>query len=597
MYYQARIQAKLHHFSFIWKSFYGNSDKRYLKHDRAFQNVRSLCNSSKIVFRKELNTSRYEKRCKDEDNAKTELINYNNNSSNNFGNIPVIVKQTFKQNHAYYIFCNNILVTSNSHLTNSLRSLHTDSTNYIRHVKHAEDINIQEQNIVNHLKPKSQTNLNTRRHIPNYQEDFNSIDKRSSNIRISEHPKNVLNSFSLILSQELGKDFNITPVYSKHHNDWICTYHLKWPEPIKISKRARTKKNASHKAAVATLEWLTSQGKVDSTGKLVIYDAETIRAIYKKSNRKVLALDNTTIDNLNLIHEEYKRNLLQYLETSVENGTEKQNTVDLTNLENPWLLNFLPQRILDLKNYLAKEEVELPIQKYKNDIIELIKKNRIVIIKGETGCGKSIRVPQYVLEGWAKSGALDKEQCKIIVTQPRRIAAISLAERVAYEREEEVGRIVGYQVRFKTNFNKSMGRILYCTTGILLRRLQTDPSLIDCTHIIIDEAHERDVNTDLLMNLLRYAMEINSELKLIIMSATINTDIFKEYFEGAVVFSVPGRIFPVKEYYIDSSKIIDYEKTLKMCQSHEPCVVVEDVADTIKCFFFQIWNQKIATEC
>lgn len=75
---------------------------------------------------------------------------------------------------------------------------------------------------------------------------------------------------------------------------------------------------------------------------------------------------------------------------------------------------------------------------FRNEIIDLIKKNRIVIIKGETGCGKSIRVPQYVLEGWAKNGAIDEEQCKIIVTQPRRIAAISLAEQVAYERNEEV---------------------------------------------------------------------------------------------------------------------------------------------------------------
>lgn len=74
----------------------------------------------------------------------------------------------------------------------------------------------------------------------------------------------------------------------------------------------------------------------------------------------------------------------------------------------------------------------------RNDIIKLIDENRIVIIKGETGCGKSIRVPQYILEGWSRNGALDNKPCKIIVTQPRRIAAISLAERVAFERDEQV---------------------------------------------------------------------------------------------------------------------------------------------------------------
>lgn len=127
-----------------------------------------------------------------------------------------------------------------------------------------------------------------------------------------------------------------------------------------------------------------------------------------------------------------------------------------------------------------------------------------------------------------------------------------------------------------------MSRILYCTTGILLRRLQSDPGLNDCTHIILDEAHERDVNTDLLMNLLQYAMKINPKLRLIIMSATIDTDIFKQYFNNAALFNIPGRTFSVKEHYIDTNKTINYEKTLKMCQSDDPYVVAEDVVNTIR---------------
>lgn len=145
-----------------------------------------------------------------------------------------------------------------------------------------------------------------------------------------------------------------------------------------------------------------------------------------------------------------------------------------------------------------------------------------------------------------------------------------------------MGDVVGYQVRFKTNFSNSRGRILYCTTGILLRRLQADPFLNDCTHVILDEAHERDVDIDLLMNLLRYALKINPELRLIVMSATIDTALFQEYFEGASVFHVPGFTYPVKEYYIDKSKTINFDKTLQMCESNEPHVITDDVVSTIK---------------
>lgn len=115
-----------------------------------------------------------------------------------------------------------------------------------------------------------------------------------------------------------------------------------------------------------------------------------------------------------------------------------------------------------------------------------------------------------------------------------------------------------------------------------MRRLQTDPSLSDCTHIILDEAHERDINTDLLMNLLRYALELNPELKLVIMSATINTKVFQEYFMDAAVFTVPGITYPVQEHYMDSIKAVDLRKTLQMCQSNEPHVIVEDIVNLIK---------------
>lgn len=110
-----------------------------------------------------------------------------------------------------------------------------------------------------------------------------------------------------------------------------------------------------------------------------------------------------------------------------------------------------------------------------------------------------------------------------------------------------MGKIVGYQVRLNSKFNSNTARILYCTTGILLRHFQTDSNLSKFSHIILDEVHERDVNTDLLMNLVRSALQKNSNLKLIVMSATIDTDMFSKYFNDAVIMDVPGFTYPVEE--------------------------------------------------
>lgn len=141
---------------------------------------------------------------------------------------------------------------------------------------------------------------------------------------------------------------------------------------------------------------------------------------------------------------------------------------------------------------------------------------------------------------------------------------------------------MGYQVRFKTASSHNT-RIMYCTTGILLRYLQSDPQLTNFTHVVLDEAHERDVNTDILMNLLRTAIEKNPNLKLIIMSATIDTEVFRDYFQNAPTLSVPGFTYPVKVNFLDDiQQKIRLDRTLAMTQQPEPLVVHADVAKLIK---------------
>ncbi|KOB74874.1 putative ATP-dependent RNA helicase DHX30 [Operophtera brumata] len=136
---------------------------------------------------------------------------------------------------------------------------------------------------------------------------------------------------------------------------------------------------------------------------------------------------------------------------------------------------------------------------------------------GITGCGKSTRVPAMILRACGVDAA-------VMVSEPRRVAAIGLAERVASEMGEEVGYSIGYQVRLNSRPPRPLaGAVLFCTSGVLLNRLQTNPGLTGCTHVIIDEAHERDVNTDITLLLLKRALELNTELRVIIMSATLDT--------------------------------------------------------------------------
>ncbi|XP_071443443.1 uncharacterized protein [Hetaerina americana] len=198
----------------------------------------------------------------------------------------------------------------------------------------------------------------------------------------------------------------------------------------------------------------------------------------------------------------------------------------------------------------------LPIAKFRQEIINLVDENHVVVVTGEAGCGKSTQVPQFILDEWAARGR--GGHCNIVVTQPRRISATSLAERVAHERLERVGDTVGYQVRLESRLPSSAttcggggGAILFCSVGILLRRLQTNPRLIGASHIILDEAHQRDVGTDVLATLLRRALASNPSLRLVVMSATLDAPLFSAFFGNAPTVHVPGFTYPVKEYYLE----------------------------------------------
>jgi hypothetical protein len=173
----------------------------------------------------------------------------------------------------------------------------------------------------------------------------------------------------------------------------------------------------------------------------------------------------------------------------------------------------------------------LPAAEARQAVVTAVASHRVVVLSGETGCGKSTQVPQFLLEAAAADGA--GGECSIVVTQPRRISAIGLAERVAAERCEPCGAVVGYAVRLEARRSERT-RLLFCTTGILLRRLLNDPDLSDVSHVMLDEVHERSLESDLLLLLLRVLLRRRPTLRIILMSATADSGLFARYFADAL---------------------------------------------------------------
>ncbi|XP_069362923.1 dosage compensation regulator mle isoform X3 [Maniola hyperantus] len=195
----------------------------------------------------------------------------------------------------------------------------------------------------------------------------------------------------------------------------------------------------------------------------------------------------------------------------------------------------------------VREREHLPVYAMRSQIMEAINENPVIIIRGNTGCGKTTQVCQFILDDYIASG--QGAWANICVTQPRRISAVSVAERVAAERCEELGNSVGYSVRFESVLPRPYGSIMFCTVGVLLRKLEN--GLRGVSHVLVDEVHERDADTDFGLILLRDMAHTYPDLRIILMSATVDTTLFKSYFGDCPVIEVPGRTYPVKQYFLE----------------------------------------------
>ncbi|KAK0444973.1 P-loop containing nucleoside triphosphate hydrolase protein [Desarmillaria tabescens] len=210
------------------------------------------------------------------------------------------------------------------------------------------------------------------------------------------------------------------------------------------------------------------------------------------------------------------------------------------------LCGFLPRKVTGKQ---ARQAL-LPVYSQMDDFFKMFNENQIIVMVGETGSGKTTQIPQFV----AYSDLPHTKGKLVACTQPRRVAAMSVAKRVADEMDVQLGRHVGYSIRFEDMTEPGTTFLKYMTDGMLLREAMNDPNLERYSTIILDEAHERTLATDILMGLLKDLAKRRSDLKIIIMSATLDALKFQKYFgltagTPAPLFKVPGRTHPVEVFY------------------------------------------------
>ncbi|KAM4050942.1 3'-5' RNA helicase YTHDC2 isoform 2-T5 [Anomaloglossus baeobatrachus] len=221
----------------------------------------------------------------------------------------------------------------------------------------------------------------------------------------------------------------------------------------------------------------------------------------------------------------------------------------------------------------------LPVYEKREEIVQIIKENKVVLIVGETGSGKTTQISQFLLDDCYRNGTA----CRIFCTQPRRLAAIAVAERVAAERGEKIGQTIGYQIRLESRVSPKT-LLTFCTNGVLLRTLMAgDTTLSTVTHVIVDEVHERDRFSDFLITKLRDLIQKHPTLKLILSSAALDITLFLKYFGGCPVLYIQGRPFEVKELFLEdilrttgytNKDMLKYKKE-KQCEEKQKTTLSE----------------------
>ena len=198
---------------------------------------------------------------------------------------------------------------------------------------------------------------------------------------------------------------------------------------------------------------------------------------------------------------------------------------------------------------MLPQRSRLPTFQMGSAICDAVRGHSLTLVLGATGCGKTTQLPQLIYEDCASRG----EPCVVVASQPRRISATSVAHRVASERGSAIGQLVGFKIRFEDAVSPHC-RLLFCTVGVLLKTLQSNPTLSGATHVVIDEVHERDLHTDFLLLMARRLLSARPALKVVLMSATVDPSQFQAYFEAfsCTTVQIPGKTnFPIEELFLE----------------------------------------------
>lgn len=218
-----------------------------------------------------------------------------------------------------------------------------------------------------------------------------------------------------------------------------------------------------------------------------------------------------------------------------------------------------------LRREMKEMRRRLPVYDRRDELLQAIRDNQIIIVQGETGCGKTTQIPQYLHEeGYTKLEMKDGETKMIGCTQPRRVAAMSVAARVSHEMGTKLGHAVGYSIRFEDC--TSEGTIIkYMTDGMLLREILDDPTLSKYSVLIVDEAHERTLHTDILLTLLKDICRARLDFRLVISSATLDEQKFAKFFDDPPIFRIKGRLFHVQHRFMSNDQKIATSNMIDAC--------------------------------
>ncbi|XP_070701441.1 ATP-dependent RNA helicase DHX30 [Pempheris klunzingeri] len=389
-----------------------------------------------------------------------------------------------------------------------------------------------------------------------------------------------------------------------------CQLTLHWPEKMTFSATASNRVMAEKAAAALACMKLKELELLDNDNNPLThakYHRELVREAGERERRPL------PLEVPKYLEEHMREYLAQYpvatevqklWEAEEEKGQqtviqeEEEEEEEVTDAITGRLYRPLSQQqAQQLNTYLQEEweranprlSLELPVDAHRQRVVSAVQSSRVVVIAGETGCGKTTRLPRFLLEDSVRDGK--GAECNILVTQPRRISAVSVAHRVAHEMGPALKHSVGYQVRLESRPpEQSGGALLFLTVGVLLRKLQSNPSLKGISHVVVDEVHERDINTDLLLALLRTSLKENPDLRVVLMSATGDNQRLSQYFGGCPIVKVPGFMHPVRDRYLEDVlremgrplPVQQREETDKQGQRQEVTPNLDLVADVIK---------------